>query len=214
MLDTFKHKGQRNRLVEELLDRGITDETVLEAIRRVPRHLFVQGVFQSEAYVNKPLPISSGQTISQPLTVAIQSQLLRLKKRMKVLEIGTGSGYQAAVLSEMGMRVFSVEIDQKLHREAKRRLEDLEYPVKLHHGDGSQGWPLHQPYERIIVTAASPSIPEPLKQQLEIGGILVIPVGSLKTQQMQVVTRLSRYEYEIETLTHFQFVPLKGKFGF
>ena len=167
MLDTFKHKGQRARLVEILMEKGITDERVLSAIGAVPRHAFVEGVFASEAYDDKALPIHSGQTISQPFTVAFQTQLLRLKPKMKVLEIGTGSGYQAAVLCAMGVRLFTVEIDPRLHRDAAARLNELGYAPKLLCGDGSQGWLTYQPYEAIIVTAASPAVPEPLKRQLE-----------------------------------------------
>ncbi|MEM6346482.1 MAG: protein-L-isoaspartate(D-aspartate) O-methyltransferase [Bacteroidota bacterium] len=214
MLDTFKHKGQRKRLVQELMDRGITDKGVLDALLAVPRHKFVDTAFEADAYVDKALPIPQGQTISQPFTVAYQSQLLRLKAKMKVLEIGTGSGYQAAVLCKMGMRVFSVEIDPKLHHLAKSRLEDMECSTKLLQGDGSKGWPLYQPFDRIIVTAASPRIPEPLKKQLAIGGIMVIPTGDLAQQNMLVVKRKSTNEYEIEKLQAFRFVPLRGKYGF
>lgn len=214
MLDTFKHKGKRARLVEILSEKGITDERVLHAIGTIPRHFFVEGVFASDAYEDKALPIHSGQTISQPFTVAFQTQLLQLKPKMKVLEIGTGSGYQAAVLCAMGVRLFTVELDQRLHREAKSRLSELDYSPKMECGDGSLGWPRYQPYEAILVTAASPSIPEPLKRQLEVGGRLVIPVGERGLQQMKVVTRKSRDEFEVETFQDFRFVPLLGKFGF
>lgn len=204
----------RTRLVQQLAARGITDEAVLEAVGNVPRHGFVASALVQEAYEDKALPIHSGQTISQPFTVALMTQLLDLKPRMKVLEIGTGSGYQAAVLAEMGMKVFSVEYDSRLHREAEARLEDLGYEVKLDLGDGSEGWKRYQPYERIIVTAASPAVPEPLKQQLDLGGRLVIPVGTLQQQRMQVLTRLDRREFQVETLQPFQFVPLRGRYGF
>lgn len=214
MLDTYKHKGQRARLVEELELKGITDKKILDAFMDVPRHAFVENAFQHEAYEDKALPIQSGQTISQPFTVAYQTLRLRLKPKMKVLEIGTGSGYQAAILAAMGMRVFSVEIDARLHREAKERLENLNLKVKLHKGDGSLGWPLFQPYERIIVTAASPGIPDSLKQQLEVGGLMILPVGNRSQQQMTLVKKISRREFEIQKLDHFQFVPLRGKYGF
>ena len=214
MIDTYKHKGRRKRLADEIAKRGITDERILKAIRVVPRHLFVEGVFNEEAYADKPLPIASGQTISQPFTVAFMTELLVLKPKMKILEIGTGSGYQAAILAEMGMRVFSVEIDRRLHYEASERLSELGYNVRLHLGDGSRGWEKYQPYERIIVTAASPSVPEALKRQLEIGGIMVIPVGTLDLQQMTVVKRKGRHEFEISTLNDFKFVPLRGRYGF
>lgn len=214
MLDTYKHKGQRARLVEILMEKGITDERVLKAIGAVPRHAFVEGVFAGEAYEDKALPIHSGQTISQPFTVAFQTQLLGLKPKMKVLEIGTGSGYQAAVLCNMGVRLFTVELDARLHREAAARLQDLGHSPKMMCGDGSQGWLTFQPYEAILVTAASPAVPEPLKRQLEVGGRMVIPVGNRNVQRMTVVTRLSRDEFEIETHHDFKFVPLRGRFGF
>jgi protein-L-isoaspartate(D-aspartate) O-methyltransferase len=214
LLDTFKHKGQRARLVEDLIRKGITDESVLDAMRQVPRHLFVEGAFADEAYLDKPLPIQSGQTISQPFTVAYQTQLLRLKPRMKVLEIGTGSGYQAAILAAMGMRVFSVEVERRLHLEARKRFEELGIEVRQHLGDGSQGWSLYAPYDRILVTAASPAAPQALREQLVPGGRLVLPVGSRDVQRMTVVTRLGRLEFETEILQEFRFVPLRGKFGF
>ncbi|MDX2286502.1 MAG: protein-L-isoaspartate(D-aspartate) O-methyltransferase [Bacteroidia bacterium] len=214
MLDTFKHKGQRARLVEDLIRKGITDEAVLEAMRQVPRHLFVEGAFADEAYLDKPLPIQSGQTISQPFTVAYQTQLLRLKPKMKVLEIGTGSGYQAAILAAMGMRVFSVEVERRLHLEARTRFGELGFEVRQHLGDGSQGWSLYAPYDRILVTAASPAAPQALREQLVLGGRLVLPVGNRDVQRMTVVTRLARLEFETEILQEFRFVPLRGKFGF
>lgn len=204
----------RRRMVELLRARGITDEAVLTAMLAVPRHHFVEGAFSTQAYADRPLPIPSGQTISQPFTVAIQSQLLQARPRMKVLEVGTGSGYQAAVLCAMGLRVFSVEYDARLYREARDRLAALEYEAKLHQGDGSEGWVRYQPYERILVTAASPEVPLVLRQQLVVGGVMVIPVGRLDRQYMTVVTRLSQREYEVETLDAFQFVPLRGRYGF
>jgi protein-L-isoaspartate(D-aspartate) O-methyltransferase len=204
----------RARLIRQLEERGITDEDVLRAMNEVPRHGFVASALTEEAYQDKALPIQSGQTISQPFTVAYMTQLLQLKPRMKVLEIGTGSGYQAAILAEMGMKVFSIEYDQRLHQSAKARLEDLGYSVTLTQGDGSEGWNRYAPYERIIVTAASPAAPDSLKQQLEQGGRLVIPVGSRGQQHMQVITRRDRYEFEVETLSPFHFVPLRGRYGF
>lgn len=214
MLDTFKHKGQRERLAQELAAKGITDKAVLDAIRQVPRHLFVEGVFADQAYEDKALPIKETQTISQPFTVAYQTQLLALKSKMKVLEIGTGSGYQAAVLAKMGMRVFSVEIISRLHRDAKRILEELGLKINLLQGDGSLGWNKFQPFERILVTAACPSIPRVLQQQLEIGGIMVIPVGDMDGQRMTMVKRKSKHEFSVHTLKPFKFVPLRGRYGF
>ena len=208
------HKGRRKRLVEELAFKGITDQLILDAIGSIPRHLFVEGVFDEEAYVDKALPINSGQTISQPFTVAFQTQLLKLKPRMKVLEIGTGSGYQAAVLCQMGMKVFSVEINERLHIDAKYILHKLGYSPKLKLGDGSEGWKFYHPFERILVTAASPSVPQSLKEQLGIGGIMVIPVGNRQTQKMTVVTRISETEFRQSIHHNFKFVPLRGKYGF
>lgn len=202
-------------MVEELRSRGITDERVLEAMEIVPRHFFVDSVFGEQAYADTALPIGKDQTISQPFTVAIQTQLLNLKPKMKVLEIGTGSGYQAAILSVMGMRVFSIEYDGNLLNKAARRLlNDLELSIQLYHGDGSLGWKKYQPFERILVTAASPSIPPALKNQLEIKGKMVIPVGDRKSQLMQVVTKTSSREFIITTLNEFKFVPLRGRYGF
>jgi len=212
--DTYKHKGQRQRLVSLLIKAGITDTRVLKAIGKVPRHLFVEGVFADAAYENKALPIKEGQTISQPFTVAFQSQLLGAKPNMKVLEIGTGSAYQAAILCEMGLRVFSIEINEQLHQEAKLRLENLSYEVQLHLADGSIGWQRYQPYDAILVTAASPNIPLSLKRQLGIGGKMVIPVGNKELQYMTVVTRLAKNEYKSQTHQAFKFVPLRGKHGF
>ncbi len=213
MLDTYKHRGLRKRLVEHLETQGIADERVLAALMEVPRHFFVEGVFDEEAYEDKALPIKKGQTISQPYTVAKMTEWLDLKPRMKVLEIGTGSGYQAAVLAAMGMKVFSVEYDRSLSREAGEKLKELGLDVKLHQGDGSQGWNRYQPFERIIVTAGSPAVPDPLRKQLEIGGKMVIPVGDLKKQQMQLITRLGRDEYQVQQLGPFRFVPLRGRHG-
>jgi protein-L-isoaspartate(D-aspartate) O-methyltransferase len=201
-------------MVRDLMQKGISDEAVLEAMRQVPRHGFVAGGLAEEAYQDKALPIASGQTISQPFTVAFQSQLLQAKPGMKVLEIGTGSGYQAAVLCQMGLRVVSVEIDRRLYLEARERLAELGCEALLFLGDGSVGWSAQQPYDRILITAATPEVPLVLKQQLALGGRLVAPVGGRQLQQMTVVSRLGRTEYEVETLQGFRFVPLRGKYGY
>ena len=217
MDDRLKDKGLRLRMVEQLREKGITDERVLEAMNKVPRHFFVDVTFASEAYLDKALPIDSQQTISSPFTVAYQTQLLQLRPRMKVLEIGTGSGYQAAVLAAMGVKVFTVERDPKLHQVARQRLEDIEwfeFKVKCHLGDGSLGWPLFQPFERILLTAASPGVPLPLQQQLDDKGVLVAPIGSLDKQVMTRMTRVGKDEFQMEKLLPFQFVPLKGRYGF
>lgn len=214
MLDTFKDKGLRRRMVEQLEEKGITNSLVLEAMREVPRHLFVDRTFASEAYLDKALPIDSGQTISSPFTVAYQSELLKPKKKLKILEIGTGSGYQAAVLAAMGMKVFTVEREKRLHDIANVRFKEIGAEIRTYLGDGSQGWTLYQPYERILVTAAAPSIPMPLQQQLEMKGILIAPVGTLDQQTMTRMIRVSQSEYKVEKLLPFNFVPLKGRYGF
>ncbi|MFN8397818.1 MAG: protein-L-isoaspartate(D-aspartate) O-methyltransferase [Bacteroidia bacterium] len=213
MIDSYKHKGMREKLIKAMMEKGLTDEAVLAAMRKVPRHGFVESAFQEAAYEDRPLPIGDGQTISQPLTVGLQSSMLDVKPGMKVLEIGTGSGYQAAVLCEMGAKVFSVERIRIHHQKASTILEELGYKVRLKWGDGTMGWGQFAPFDRILVTAASPSIPEALKKQLAIGGKLVIPVGDLDKQQMTVVTRISETEWQIEKRGYFQFVPLVGKQG-
>lgn len=213
MIDTYKHKGLREKLIKAMMEKGLTDEAVLAAMRKVPRHAFVESAFVEAAYEDRPLPIGDGQTISQPLTVGLQSSMLEVKPGMKVLEIGTGSGYQAAVLCEMGVKVFSVERIRIHHQKAAAILEELGYKVRLKWGDGTMGWGQFAPFDRILVTAASPSIPEALKKQLAVGGKLVIPVGELDKQQMTVVTRISESEWQIEKRGYFHFVPLVGKQG-
>lgn len=213
MLDTYKHKGMRERLVKLLAEKGIKDPKVLAAIGKIPRHAFVESAFAEAAYEDRPLPIGDGQTISQPWTVARQTELLDLKSNMKVLEIGTGSGYQCAVLCELGCKVFSIERIRVLHERARVILEDLGYKPRLRQADGTLGWEMFAPYDRILVTAASPTVPETFKKQLAIGGKLVIPVGDLNQQEMSVVTRLADNEWEIEKKGWFQFVPMIGKQG-
>lgn len=213
MTDTYLYKGKRAKLVEQLAAKGISDQRVLDAIMAIPRHSFLESALQHEAYADKALPIAEGQTISQPYTVAFMTQALELKKGMKVLEVGTGSGYQAAVLCAMGMRVFSIERSPALHNFSKHKLKALDFDPYLHLGDGSAGWKRYAPYERIIVTAASPSIPGPLQRQLDIGGKMIIPVGSRQTQTMTLVTRESASEFKVERLNQFRFVPLLGRYG-
>lgn len=213
MVDTYKHKGLRERLVRTLREKGFKQEEILAAIGRVPRHAFVESAFAEAAYEDRPLPIGDGQTISQPYTVAYQTSALQLKPGMKVLEIGTGSGYQAAILCELGMKVYSIERIRNHHLRAAEILEDMGYKVRLKWGDGTAGWARYAPYDRIVVTAAGPRIPETLKMQLRIGGILVIPVGDRDMQTMAFVKRIAEKEFEIEKRGAFQFVPLKGKYG-
>lgn len=214
MKDTYKHKGRRKRLMDELIMKGIHDELVIQAMLNVPRHLFLDKSFEDAAYDDKALPIEDGQTISQPYTVAFQTQLLQLKPGMKVLEIGTGSGYQAAVLAELGVRLFSVERKRSLYLKAQDVLNSLGHHVLLHYGDGSLGWPLHAPYDRILVTAAAPEIPQSYIDQLKPGGLLVIPCGNKDQQRMLRVIKDSDGQLSTEDHGPFRFVPLIGEEGF
>ena len=208
MVDTFKHKGLRKKLVEGIRKKGISDEGVLNAIETIPRHLFMNSSFLAFAYEDKPFPIGAGQTISQPFTVAFQTQLLQAKKTDKILEVGTGSGYQSCVLAEMGAKVFSIERQKILFDKTKKFLPSIGYKnIKLFFGDGYKGLPAFAPFDKIIVTAGAPYIPEDLKEQLKIGGILVIPVGE-KIQTMITVTKISSTEYKQEEHGSFVFVPL------
>jgi len=208
-----KFISRRKELVESLRKKGIKDESVLTAINRVPRHLFIDTALENRAYEDNALPIGMGQTISQPYTVAAQTELLSVSKGVKVLEIGTGSGYQAAILCEMGADVYSVERHRELYEKTKILLSRLGYRVQLKLGDGSKGWGAYSPYDRIVVTAGAPVVPEELINQLSVGGILVIPVGSEHSQTMTRVTRVSEEEFEEEEFKHFKFVPLIGEQG-
>lgn len=211
MIDTFEAKGKRKKLVAELRAKGITDEEVLRAIDMVPRHLFMDPAFLTHAYVDKAFPISSGQTISQPYTVAVQSSLLRVKKRDKILEVGTGSGYQAAVLAEMGAKVYTIERYRELYLKAQNILEQLKYSVDFFYGDGYAGKPQYGPFDGIIITAAAPEIPQALLQQLKTGGRLIVPVGNSTLQIMTVVERTGAETFEYSEHGNFVFVPmLKG----
>lgn len=208
MKDTLKHQGLRNKLVELLIRKGITDKLVLASISKIPRHLFLDSSFLDHAYQDKAFPIGSDQTISQPYTVAYQSQLLQIKRGDKVLEIGTGSGYQTAVLCELGAEVYSIERQNELFKRTVKFLPKLGYrPKKLIFGDGYKGYEEAAPYEAIIVTAGAPYVPKPLLKQLAVGGRLVIPVGNSE-QIMHVFTRINEKQYAKEELGNFKFVPL------
>jgi len=208
MKDSFIHKGLRNKLVETLVKKGISDKLVLDAIRCIPRHLFMDSGFLDHAYVDKAFPIAADQTISQPYTVARQTELLSVKKDDKILEIGTGSGYQTAVLLEMGAVVYSIERQNELFKKTKLFLPKLGYrPKKLIFGDGYIGYESEAPFDGIIVTAGAPYVPKPLLAQLKVGAKLVIPVGDA-VQIMTVFTRTSATEFEKETFGEFRFVPL------
>jgi protein-L-isoaspartate(D-aspartate) O-methyltransferase len=211
MPDTFEAKGKRKKLVAELRLKGISDESVLRAIDTVPRDLFMDPAFLSHAYVDKAFPITSGQTISQPYTVAVQSSLLRVKKRDKILEIGTGSGYQAAILAEMGAKVYTIERFRELFIKAQSILTSLGYSADFFYGDGYEGKPQYGPFDGIIITAAAPEVPEALLYQLKTGGRLVVPLGNSTIQIMTVVERTGPDTFERSEHGNFVFVPmLKG----
>ena len=208
MQDSFKHKGLRNKLVLDLKTKGIKDDSVLEAVKSVPRHLFMDSGFLDHAYQDKAFPIASGQTISQPFTVAFQTELLNVKKDHKILEIGTGSGYQAAILCHMGARVYTIERIKELFRKTSIFLPSINYrPKKMIYGDGYLGYSEEAPYDSIIVTAGASEIPEELINQLKIGGRMVIPVGD-EVQKMKLVTKLSETDFETKIFGDFQFVPM------
>lgn len=208
MRDLAKHQGLRNQLVEVLMKKGITDKNVLQAIKTIPRHLFLDSSFENFAYQDTAFPIGAGQTISQPYTVAFQSQLLEVKRDDKVLEIGTGSGYQTAVLYGMGARVFSVERQNELYKKTSVLLPKLGIRAKhLTFGDGYKGLPNFAPFDSIIVTAGAPFIPQPLMAQLKIGGRLVIPVGE-EQQVMTLLIRKNETQFEKHEFGDFKFVPM------
>ena len=208
MKDTFTHKGMRRKLVETLKKKGITQESVLEAINAIPRHWFMDSGFIDHAYVDKAFPIGANQTISQPYTVARQTELLEVKSGDKVLEIGTGSGYQSAVLIKMGITVYTVERQNELFKKTSLFLPKIGFrPKKMVFGDGYKGLPEFAPFDGIVVTAGAPFVPKPLLAQLKVGGKLVIPVGT-KTQVMTVYTRKSATDFEKKEYGEFRFVPL------
>jgi len=210
-LDTLRHQGLRRRLVEGLRIKGIKDENVLNAISKVPRHLFMDSSFIQFAYKDQAFPIGAGQTISQPYTVAFQTWLLQLHPNEKVLEVGTGSGYQAAVLLEMGVNVYTIERQRELYLNVQQLLPRLGYFPKFFFGDGYKGLPTYGPFDKIIITAGAPVIPADLVQQLTIGGRMVIPLGPTDRQTMTVLVRTGESEFKKESHGTFVFVPmLKG----
>ncbi len=211
MKDTHKHNGLRNQLVKIIAQKGITDKNVLIAMGNVPRHLFMDSSFADFAYQDKAFPIGSDQTISQPYTVAFQTELLQIKEHHQILEIGTGSGYQTAVLLEMGAKVYTIERQQELFKKTKLFLPKLGYkPKKIIFGDGYKGLPENAPFDGIIVTAGAPIVPKALLSQLKIGGRLVIPVGD-KEQIMTLFIRTSEKDFEKHELGKFKFVPMLNK---
>jgi protein-L-isoaspartate(D-aspartate) O-methyltransferase len=210
--DNFRHKGLRKKLIDSIRSKGVKNEDVLEAMGRVPRHLFMDSSFVNFSYTDKAFPIAAGQTISQPYTVAFQTELLEVKKHLKVLEIGTGSGYQTAVLLELGSRVYTIERQRQLFLDAQKTLGPLNYKPIFFYGDGYEGLPSYQPFDRILITAAAPEIPQTLLDQLAIGGILVVPEGDKFGQKMVRVVRESEDHFQRSEHGHFSFVPLlRGK---
>ena len=208
MKDTAKHQGLRNQLVKVLQLKGIADKNILEAISKIPRHLFLNSSFEDFAYQDKPFPIGAGQTISQPYTVAFQTELLQVKKEDKILEIGTGSGYQTAVLCALGAKVYSIERQNELFKKTSLLLPKLGIrPKHMVFGDGYKGLPNYAPFDSIIVTAGAPIIPQPLMAQLKIGGRLVIPVGE-DVQVMTLLIRKTETQFEKHEFGDFRFVPL------
>ncbi|CAL2061532.1 protein-L-isoaspartate(D-aspartate) O-methyltransferase [Tenacibaculum sp. 190524A05c] len=211
MRDTTKHQGLRNQLANVLSGKGITDEKVLNAVRKIPRHLFIDSSFEDHAYQDKAFPIAADQTISHPYTVAFQSEVLEIKEGDKVLEIGTGSGYQTAVLLELRAEVYTIERQHELFKRTSLFLPKIGYrPKKFIFGDGYKGLPDQAPFDKIIVTAGAPYIPNPLLSQLKVGGKLLIPVGD-KTQIMTLLIRKSAKEFEKHELGDFKFVPMLQK---
>lgn|SRR5574344_186818 len=208
--DSAQHIGMRNKLVQSIRQKGITDEAVLQAINKIPRHLFMESGFVTFAYKDQAFPIGAGQTISQPFTVAFQTQLLEVKERAKILEVGTGSGYQSAVLLELGAQVFTIERQQELYVKVQRLLPSLGYFPRFFYGDGYKGLPTYGPFDGIIVTAGAPYVPEDLLRQLKVGGRLVIPVGSGSTQIMKLIIRISETDFKEQNFGDFSFVPLLG----
>jgi protein-L-isoaspartate(D-aspartate) O-methyltransferase len=209
-IDNYREQGARKKLVEELRKKGIEDERVLLAIGKVPRHFFFDETFWNQAYKDIAFPIGEDQTISQPYTVAYQSQLLHIHTGDKVLEIGTGSGYQACILVELGAKVYTIERQEKLYERTSKVLPYMGYKPRFFLGDGSHGIAKHAPYDKIIVTAGAPTVPDELLKQLKVGGILVIPVGDQQSQKMVTVLKVGENDYEKIVLDTFRFVPLVG----
>jgi protein-L-isoaspartate(D-aspartate) O-methyltransferase len=212
MVDSYKHKGLRQKLIKEIKRKGIKDERVLEAMEKIPRHFFMESGFQQFAYKDQAFPIAKGQTISQPYTVAFQTELLNVQKHEKVLEIGSGSGYQTAILLEMGAKVYSIERYRDLYLKAKKILNEMGYQPYLFYGDGYKGQPTYAPYDKILITAGANEIPQELLDQLKTGGKMVIPLGSQLGQEMTVVEKKGPDEIKKYRHGSFIFVPLiKGK---
>lgn len=213
MEDSYRHKGMRRQLVKILQTKGIKDQRILNIIGKIPRHFFFENALVEHAYEDKAFPIGAGQTISQPYTVAFQTELLGIKPGDKVLEIGTGSGYQAMVLVDMGADLYTIEYQKVLYERTRSFLPTMGYNAHFFYGDGSMGLSKFAPYDKIIVTAGAPTVPDALIDQLNIGGCLVIPVGNQKTQQMLRVTKTAEGKIRNEVFHDFKFVPLLGSDG-
>ena len=207
--DTYRHKGLRKKLVDGIRSKGISDEKLLNAINNIPRHYFLDSAFDEVAYEDRAFPIGEGQTISQPYTVAYQTQLLEIKPFEKILEVGTGSAYQACVLAELGVQVFTIERQKKLF-DANKSFPYLKkyHNIKFFYGDGYEGLPTFAPFDKVIITAAAPDIPQKLIEQLKPGGMMVIPVGGSDVQQMKRITKLESGALKEEVFDHFSFVPM------
>lgn len=211
MEDTYKDRGARKRLIGELRTKGIIDEKVLAAMYKIPRHFFIQSEFRTHAYQDKAFKIDAGQTISQPYTVAYQTQLLQIEPGDKVLEVGTGSAYQSLILLELGVELYTIERQEELFKKAHTKIAKFGYKATCILGDGSKGYASAAPYNKIIVTAGAPVLPESLISQLKIGGILIIPVGDSKVQKMHSIVKTGVSSYEEIILEDFKFVPLIGE---
>lgn len=212
MQDTYRHKGMRKHLIGELREKGIQSEAVLAAFDKVPRHYFLDPVFTEQAYSNMAFQIGAGQTISHPYTVAFQTELLDIKKGEKILEVGTGSGFQTAILCEMGAKVYSIERQRELYLKAQRLLKQMHYNPRLSYGDGYKGLPSFAPFDKVIITCGAPYIPEALVEQLKPGGLMVIPIGEVEEQLMKLIRKNQDGVISEEEFGVFRFVPmLKNK---
>ena len=206
--DTYKHKGMRRNLINELRAKGITDENVLKAFDNIPRHFFLDLVFTEQAYSNIAFQIGAGKTISHPFTVAFQTQLLEVVKGDKILEIGTGSGFQTSILCDMGAKVFSIERQRELYSKVGYILRHFNFSPRLSYGDGYKGLPSFAPFDSIIVTCGAPYVPTALVEQLKVGGKLVVPIGEGSVQRMQLITKISEEEFDTKDYGDFSFVPM------
>jgi len=212
MIDSYRHKGLRKKLVEGIKDKGINDQRILDAINKIPRHFFMDSSFIEFAYRDQAFPIGAGQTISQPYTVAFQTQLLDVQKHDKVLEVGTGSGYQCAVLLELGAKVYTIERQRELYLKSRALLSEMGYKPYFFYGDGYLGQPNYAPFDKILITAGAPEIPKELLSQLKPGGRMVVPVGDSRGQVMMAIDRIAENEYKESEHGYFSFVPmLKGR---